>query len=81
MLPLCALPCRALPCRALHLIREYSKPLTRPDWRTFERSITSNIFIHEIDTLLNFKNIINLFKNENIYSIVDDHDQIIFNVY
>ena len=38
-------------------------------------------FIHEIDTLLNFKNIINLFKNENIYSIVDDHDQIIFNVY
>ena len=32
-LPCCALPCRALPCRALSLIREYSKPLTRPDWR------------------------------------------------
>ena len=24
---------RALPCRALHLIREYSRPMTRPDWR------------------------------------------------
>ena len=32
-LPCRALPCRALPCRALSLIREYSKPLTRPDWR------------------------------------------------
>ena len=28
-----ALPSRALPSRALTLIREYSKPLTRPDWR------------------------------------------------
>ena len=28
-----ALPCRALPCRALYLIHEYSRPLTRPDWR------------------------------------------------
>ena len=27
------LPCRSLPCRALLLIREYSRPLTRPDWR------------------------------------------------
>ena len=24
---------RALPIRAVHLISEYSKPLTRPDWR------------------------------------------------
>ena len=38
-------------------------------------------FIHEIDTLLNFKNIINLFKNENIYSIVDDQEQTLFNLY
>ena len=28
-----SLPCRALPCRALTLIRDYSKPLTRTDWR------------------------------------------------
>jgi hypothetical protein len=27
------LPCRALPIRAVSLISEYSKPLTRPDWR------------------------------------------------
>jgi len=53
---------RALPCRALHLIREYSKPITRPDWRTFERSITTNIFIHEIDTLYKFERDCALFK-------------------
>jgi hypothetical protein len=28
-----ALPSYTLPSRALHLIREYSRPLTRPDWR------------------------------------------------
>ena len=32
-LPCRALHIRSLPCRALHLISEYSKPLTRPDWR------------------------------------------------
>ena len=32
-LPCRALPCHALPCRALDLIREYSKPITRPEWR------------------------------------------------
>ncbi len=42
--------------------------------------IKDKYFIHEIDTLLNFKNIINLFKNENIYSIVDDQDQTLLNV-
>ena len=26
-------PSHALPCRALDLIREYSRPMTRPDWR------------------------------------------------
>jgi hypothetical protein len=62
MLPLRALPCRALPCRALHLISEYSKPITRGDWRTFERDITTNVFIHEIDTLYKFENTCALFK-------------------
>lgn len=28
-----ALPIRALPIHAVHLISEYSKPLTRPNWR------------------------------------------------
>jgi hypothetical protein len=28
---------RVLPCRALTLIREYSKPLTRPDWRKIHK--------------------------------------------
>ena len=28
-----SLSVRALPIRAINLIREYSKPLTRPDWR------------------------------------------------
>ena len=40
-LPCRALPRRALPCRALYLIREYSKPLTRPDWRHSKPIITT----------------------------------------
>ncbi len=32
-LPINSLPSRALPVRALQFIREYSKPVTRPDWR------------------------------------------------
>ena len=52
------LPCRALPCRALQLIREYSKPITRPDWHTFPR-ITKNIFFYDSDNL-----------NEGLYNIV-----------
>ena len=30
-----------LPCRALSLIREYSKPLTRPDWRKSKPIVTT----------------------------------------
>ena len=29
-------PHQILPANALKLIREYSKPLTRPDWRTLQ---------------------------------------------
>jgi hypothetical protein len=32
-LPRTSFPRRALPCRAVYLIREYSKPITRVDWR------------------------------------------------
>jgi hypothetical protein len=39
-LPCRALPCRALPCRALLMIREYSRPLTRADWRNSNPIIT-----------------------------------------
>ena len=51
-----------LPLRALRLISEYSKPITRVDWRTFERAITTNVFIDEIDTLYNFEKNCALFK-------------------
>ena len=39
MLP--ALPASALPCRALCLIHEYSRPMTRPDWRQSKPIITT----------------------------------------
>ena len=42
------LPLNVLPLNAKKLIKEYSKPLTRPDWRTFERTINPNLFIEEI---------------------------------
>jgi len=42
------LPLQLLPLNATKLIHEYSLPLTRPDWRTFERAINPNLFIEEI---------------------------------
>ena len=36
-----ALPFHALPFRAVSLISEYSKPLTRPDWRQSKPIITT----------------------------------------
>jgi hypothetical protein len=41
-----------LPPRALALIKEYSKPLTRPDWRTLRRLNMGHIYIH----IMNNKN-------------------------
>jgi len=37
---------RALPTRAVALIREYSKPLTRPDWRTLHKISNYDLFYH-----------------------------------
>lgn len=34
-----------LPLNAIKLISEYSKPVTRPDWRTFKRQIDTPYFI------------------------------------
>ena len=51
-----------LPINALKLISEYSKPLTRGDWRTFERVITKDKYIIEIDKLYKFKNTSRLYK-------------------
>jgi hypothetical protein len=50
-----ALPSRALPSRALKLISEYSKPITRGDWRTFPR-ITMETYIKDKNKLFNLKN-------------------------
>jgi hypothetical protein len=54
-LPCHALPCHALPSRALKLISEYSKPITRGDWRTFSRSITIGTYINDINNITRFK--------------------------
>ena len=37
-----------LPLNAKKLISEYSKPVTRPDWRTFERKLNTVSFISQI---------------------------------
>ena len=39
---------RLLPIRVLNLINEFSKPFTRPDWRTFERIISIDTFMFNI---------------------------------
>jgi hypothetical protein len=54
-------PLRKLPCRALQLIREYSKPITRGDWRTCSR-IKMETYIKDKDKL----DII----NKNLYCLV-----------
>ena len=40
-----------MPVRALHLIKEYVRPITRPDWRTFERPINPDTFITQLRDL------------------------------
>lgn len=40
MLPYRSLPRNVLPCRAVKIIREYSRPMTRPDWRKSKPPIT-----------------------------------------
>ena len=45
MLTSCMLPSCMLPNHILKLISEYSKPLTRPNWRTFKRQIDTPYFI------------------------------------
>jgi hypothetical protein len=40
-LPSRALPSRALPSRALQMIREYSKPMSKPNWRQSKPIITT----------------------------------------
>ena len=47
-----SLPLRQLPCRALQLIREYSKPITRGDWRTCSR-IKMDTYVKDKDKLNN----------------------------
>jgi len=44
-LPFQVLPFQVLPSRALSLIHEYSKPLTRPDWRTKHLMTAFSIYI------------------------------------
>ena len=39
---------RLLPIRVLNLINEFSKPATRPDWRTFERIMSIDKFMFNI---------------------------------
>ena len=45
------MPTFVIPARALNLIHEYVRPITRPDWRTFERTINPDIFIEQLRDL------------------------------
>ena len=51
VVPSHVVPSHVVPLRALQLIHEYSKPITRSDWRTFERTINPEVFINEIRDL------------------------------
>ncbi len=63
-LPCRSLPCRSLPSRALCLIREYSRPITRPDWRQSKPIITPyELYMH-------IKELIDLLKNKRLFLII-----------
>ena len=62
--PLRKVKSRKLPSRALQLIREYSKPITRGDWRTFPR-ITKEKFVKYKDELDSI--------NRRLYDLVHRH--------
>jgi hypothetical protein len=66
ILPFQSLPFQSLPFRALHLISEYSKPLTRPDWRTCNCLIRFEEYIYTIQYKIHIKqptNLLNLIFN------------------
>ena len=50
-LPSYALPSYALPSNVVSLIREYSKPLTRPDWRTLQKMTTIDLYSYSYRNL------------------------------
>jgi hypothetical protein len=59
-----SLPCRSLPCRALTLIHEYSKPLTRPDWRNSKPIVTHyELYLHVKYTPNDYKKIKRIILN------------------
>jgi hypothetical protein len=72
-----SLPFRALPFRALSLIHDYSRPLTRPDWRFIQRLTTFDLYSHVFCHLrqqtplmvMIYYNILNT-KWYNIYSVI-----------
>ena len=56
-----------LPPRALTLIKEYSRPLTRPDWRTLQRMTFDNFYY---SLRLNWR------QTKNLYNPDFTHEQI-----
>jgi hypothetical protein len=57
-----------LPNHILKLISEFSKPLTRPDWRTFERTLNTMCFIQSIEKF-NTRPVFKVVKN----NMIDSH--------
>lgn len=67
-----------LPSDVVDIIKQYSKPLTRPDWRTLHRMTRENFYkdiransymsmITDESSVLLFKNMILFFENEVIF--------------
>jgi hypothetical protein len=58
-----------LPSRVIQLIHEYSLPVTRPDWKIFERKIKTTAFIDQIMNYQQHK----IYKKKNIFKLVYNH--------
>ena len=62
-----SLPFQSLPFRALRLISEYSKPLTRPDWRTCSVLMPIEEYIYTICYCINHN------KNTKLLNIISSN--------
>ena len=62
-MPLRLLPSQVLPSNALRLISEYSKPLTRADWRTLRKMTNYKLYNISMNVIRKKVNLVLIFQN------------------
>ena len=63
VLPLRVLPLRVLPSNVLRLISEYSKPMSRPDWRRLRKMTNYKLYNISMNVIRKKVNLVLIFQN------------------